>query len=205
MIKAVAFDYGGVIEIKDGDLVQEISDYLGVSKDDWRKEYFKLNYLHNIESKDWEEVARLASRKLNATEEQLEHISGLIRKSYDTRRINRELIEIIKKLKDQGYKVGLLSNNSNRLRAELESLNLIDLFDAVVISAEVGLQKPQQKIFETFFDKLGVKSNEAIFVDDSKQSLLTAGDIGYIPILFIDNSQFKKELSAVLGGATLVS
>ena len=37
MIKAVVFDYGGVIELKDGDLIQEIADSLKITKEDWRK------------------------------------------------------------------------------------------------------------------------------------------------------------------------
>ena len=44
MIKAIAFDYGGVIEITDTGLMQKIADSLRISLEDWTKEYRTLNY-----------------------------------------------------------------------------------------------------------------------------------------------------------------
>lgn len=73
--------------------------------------------------------------------------------------------------------------------------NTIDYFDAVVISSEVNCQKPQPEIFEILFNKLGVKSDELIFIDDSMSSLRGAEDIGYVPILFKDNKQLIEDLS----------
>jgi HAD superfamily hydrolase (TIGR01549 family) len=51
--------------------------------------------------------------------------------------------EIIKDLKTRGYKVAVLSNYSLALRQKLIDEALHDLFDEIVISAEVGFQKPQ--------------------------------------------------------------
>ena len=198
MIKAIAFDYGGVIEIKEGDLIRQITDYLEITKDDWHKVYFSLNHLSNVGKHTWQEVLELTAKKLGASNTQISHIQKLISENNETRRINLELIEIIKDLKNKNYRIGLLSNNSVTLKQRLIDQNIIDLFDEIIISAEVGFQKPQPEIFEILFKKLSVNSNEVIFIDDTKQSLFNADNIGYVPLLFINNKELKEELLKLL-------
>lgn len=199
MIKAIVFDYGGVIELKDGDLIQEIADSLQITKENWQEVYFTLNHLNNTGQKSWREVATIVARKFDASDIQVSFIQDLINK-YDQKRIlNLELIEVIKDLKKKNYKIGILSNYSITLREKLTRLNIIDLFDEVIISSEVGLQKPQPEIFEIVFNKLDIKNSEMIFIDDTKRSLEGADKIGYIPILYSDNETLKSNLSSILG------
>lgn len=198
MIKAVAFDYGGVIEIKEGDLMQDIADYLGVTKEDWQRVYYTLNHLTNTGTNTWSEVAAMVSKKFDASDAQIEHIQGLIQKRNESRKINSELIEIIKDLKHKRYKIGLLSNNGITLRKRLEDYNILDLFDAVIISAEVGYQKPSPEIFKILFKTLNVDPGEVIFVDDAKKSLEGAESIGYIPVLFTTNQKLEEDLLNIL-------
>ena len=122
----------------------------------------------------------------------------MMKDNRETRKINLGLVEIIKRLKNINYKIGLLSNNYIKLRQELIDQNLINLFDAIIISAEVGYQKPQSEIFKILFDKLGVKPNEVVFIDDYTKSLEGADNIGYTPILYKNNATFKSELSNIL-------
>jgi epoxide hydrolase-like predicted phosphatase len=195
MIKAIAFDYGGVIELNEGDLIQKIVKSLQIGKEDWHKVYYSLNYLCNTGKKSWEEVALLTAQKLNASDAQISNMQEIIKASKDTKKLNLELIEIIKDLKNKEYKIGLLSNNSLDLRKKLFDQKILNLFDAVIISAEVGYQKPQPEIFEILFKTLGVKKNEMIFIDDSERSLEGADDLGYLPILYKDNKQLLEDLS----------
>lgn len=198
MIKAIAFDYGGVIEITDGDLFQNIANFLQISKEDWQKMYFSLNHLNNTGKKTTQEVLALVAKEFNASEDQISHLHNMTEEHKKTKRINLELIEIIKDLKDKNYKIGLLSNNSVKLRQKLIDKNIIDSFDEVIISAEVGYQKPQPEIFEILFSKLGVNNDEIIFVDDTPQSLLNSNDIGYIPLLYVNNKKLKEDLLKML-------
>ncbi len=110
-----------------------------------------------------------------------------------------ELIEIIKDLKKKNYKIGILSNYSITLREKLTRLNIIDLFDEVIISSEVGLQKPQPEIFEIVFNKFNIKNNEMVFIDDTKRSLEGADKIGYVPILYTDNKTLRSDLLKIFG------
>ena len=199
MIKAVVFDYGGVIEITDTGLMQKIADSLRISLEDWTKEYRTLNYLCNTGKNSYEEVYALTAQKFNASDIQISHIHEMMKENMETRKINFELIEIIKDLKSRNYKIGLLSNNYIKLRQQMTDEGTLKYFDSVVVSSEVGYQKPQPEIFEVLFNELGVKSNEVIFIDDSKSSLEGANDIGYIPILYKDNKSLKSELYSILG------
>ena len=147
--------------------------------------------------KKGEEVLALVAKEFYASDVQISYIKNLTIEHKKDKKINEELINIIKKLKKK-YKIALLSNNSVELRQKLIDQNIIDLFDTVVISSEVGHQKPQPEIFEVLFNKLGVNSNEVIFIDDTKQSLFNASSIGYTPILYTDNQKLEEELSKIL-------
>ncbi|HNW71758.1 MAG TPA: HAD-IA family hydrolase [Candidatus Paceibacterota bacterium] len=195
MIKAIAFDYGGVIEIKDGDVIQEIANYLKITKSDWQSVYYTVNHLSNVGNSSWKEIATLVAQKFGATDNQVSYIQNLIKEDGKTRKINLELIEIIKNLRNSNYKIALLSNNVTELRQRLVDKGIISLFDEIIISAEVGHQKPSPKIFEHLFKGLGLKADEIVFVDDTEKSLEGAEKIGYIPILYVNNNELKNELN----------
>ncbi len=198
MIKAVVFDYGGVITINKGNLFNEIVTYLKISKQEWEKEYFSTNYLFNTNRKSFKEVILSVVFKFTDSEKSKNYILKLMEENYNQSKLNFELIKIIKFLKSENYKIGLLSNNSLEIRQRLIDDKISNLFDSIVISAEVGFQKPEPEIFEISFLELKIKPNEAVFVDDTSRSLEGANKIGYIPILFKNNKTFKKELSNLL-------
>ena len=198
MIKVIAFDYGGVIEIEEGDLIQEIADYLKITKEDWHKTYYSFNHLCNTGKNSWQEVLELVCKELGASDIQVAHVHEMIIEKKKTKRINQELIEIIKDLKNKNYKIALLSNNSVKLRQKLIDQNIINFFDEVIISEEVGHQKPHPEIFEILFNKLGLKNHEVIFIDNAEKSLEKAEEIGFVPILYTNNEKLKKDLSNLL-------
>lgn len=198
MIKVIAFDYGGVIKMNDSDLIADICEYLNISKEDWHQEYFKINHLANTQNVSFEDVFKMVTSKFNDSEEAWNQILYLMKSNKGKYHLNDELINIIKELRIKGYKTALLSNNSIELRNRLKEDGIIDLFDEIIISAEVGLQKPQPGIFEILFTKLNVKPNEVIFIDDTLRSLEGADSIGYAPVLYKDNELLKKDLSNIL-------
>lgn len=199
MIKALAFDYGGVIKINDRDLFSDIAKYLNITREDFSKEYFSLNHLFNTQDKSYEEVITLIISKFNDSKEAKDYILNLMKENHSKYHLNNELIDIIKDLKKKDYKIALLSNNSIKLKEKLVEDGISDIFNVVVISAEVGCQKPQPEIFDILFNKLEMKPNEVIFIDDTFKSLEGADKIGYIPVLFKDNESLRLELSDILG------
>lgn len=75
--------------------------------------------------------------------------------------------ECLQRLRDSGYRLGILSNWDHRLRQVLSGLGLTRYFDAVVISAEVGCEKPDRGIFECAQRMLGVPAEGLLHVGDS--------------------------------------
>jgi epoxide hydrolase-like predicted phosphatase len=198
MIKAIAFDHDGVIKFREGDVFAEICNYLEVNREDWEREYFLVNHLINTNKKSVLEVISSVVFKFTNSKEKNDYILKLIKNYKNTYHLNYELIDIIKTLKNKGYKLAVVSNNSIKLKQRLEEDNIINLFDQIIISAEVGYQKPDPIIFDILFKKLEVEPNEVIFIDDTLRCLEGADKIGYIPILFNDNKTFKEELSNLL-------
>lgn len=198
MIKLIAFDYGGVIKISERNLSSDICDYLKIDKEDWKKEYFLVNHLANVKNISFSEVFILVASKFDNSDETRKYILDLLENNKNKWHLNDELIDIVKNLKRKNYKIALLSNNSTELRQKLIENEIIDLFDEIIISAEVGFQKPQPEIFDILFKRLEANPSEVIFVDDTPRSLENADKIGYIPILFKDNKSLKSELSSIL-------
>jgi len=198
MIKAITFDYGGVIKLSENDLIGDICNYLNVDRASFQEEYFKVNHLANVDNKSFSHIFVLVASKFNDSEKTKKGVLNIIEKNKDKSHLNDELIKIIKFLKNREYKIALLSNNSIDLKERLLKDKIIDLFDNIVISAEVGCQKPQPEIFNILFKELGLKPNEVVFIDDTPRSLEGADKIGYTPILFKDNKTFKKDLSNIL-------
>ena len=198
MIKAIAFDYGGVIRLNGGNLLGEVCDYLNIGIEEWQEQYYKLNYLANVENKSFPEVFTLVASRFNDSKETKNNIIKIVKENSSQSYLNKGLIDIVKILKNKNYKIALLSNNSLDLKDRLIKDGIIDLFDSVIISAEVGYQKPDPEIFNILFFNLNLTPREVVFIDDSSRSLEGSRKIGYTPILFKDNQTLKKDLYEIL-------
>ena len=146
MIKAIAFDYAGVVEIPERDIITELSEHINIPREEWLAVYYTLNHLCNTGKNTWSEVALLTGEKLGATQAQLLEMKEICRLNAGTKKVNQGLLEIIKTLKPK-YTIALVSNYPAYLREKMEKQGILDLFDEIVISGEVGYQKPEPEIF----------------------------------------------------------
>ncbi|HRH24944.1 MAG TPA: HAD-IA family hydrolase [Candidatus Paceibacterota bacterium] len=197
-ISAVLFDYGGVIELSDFDLINGIVEILGITREKWGDVYYTHNHLTNVEGKSWKEVALIVAEKLGATEDQLKAISTLTEEVNSKKKVNVELVEIIRKLRSLGLKTAVISNYTSILRQKIIEQDIHNAFDEIIISSEEGYQKPNPKLFEVAYKKLGVTASETVFIDDSPSSLKSATELGYTPVLYTDNESLRKALSTLL-------
>ncbi|XP_062196526.1 uncharacterized protein LOC133899546 [Phragmites australis] len=74
----------------------------------------------------------------------------------------------LRDLKDAGVKLAVVSNFDTRLRKLLKDLNVSDMFDAIVVSSEVGYEKPAPEIFKIALDQIGVETSKAVHVGDDE-------------------------------------
>ncbi|CAH9123920.1 unnamed protein product [Cuscuta epithymum] len=87
----------------------------------------------------------------------------------DAWRLPDRASDTLSNLKDCGVKLAVVSNFDTRLRKLLKDLNVVHLFDAVIVSAEVGYEKPDAKIFQAALDQICVETTKAVHVgDDAK-------------------------------------
>lgn len=193
--KAVVFDFGGVIEVAPaGNPLQAVADLVGISIDDFHKEYFKHNHLSNVDGLPWEETIAVVVSHLTDSGDIIQQSRQVILDHIASRKINSELIDFFPILRRQNYKVAIFSNNTARLRQQLIDKKIINLVDEAIISGEIGFQKPSKEAFAVLFQKLSLQPEEVIFIDDAPKSLETAGEIGYTPILFEGNAKLKNDL-----------
>src|SRR5262249_1473847 len=93
-----------------------------------------------------------------------------------------ENLELVRRLRPR-YKVSVLSNADSSLRARLERDGIHGLFDGVVVSAEVGMAKPEPAIFRLAAERLGLLPRECIFVDDWDDNVVAAREVGMRGVL----------------------
>lgn len=78
-----------------------------------------------------------------------------------------ETLSELKKLKNAGFQVGLISNWNDTARDVLQQTGIINLLDHVVVSSEVGIEKPDEGIFLHAFQQASVSPEDCIYVGDN--------------------------------------
>lgn len=102
-----------------------------------------------------------------------------IEKEYlDTIELNDGFLEFLEAVKDT-YKLAIISNDSSRWSKYLrEKFELNQYFDVISISGDLKMQKPDERIFFLTIEKLGVKAEDCLYVDDRESNLEAAQKLG---------------------------
>ena len=194
--RAIGFDYSGVIAGQPG-FMGGVANLLGVPLAELKEIYFQHNRLKNVDGVPHDELWKIILGKIKREEKSAEVLAYITAKQKQVC-INTNMIELIDRLRSLGYKTSLLSNNDLEAAAKMRHDELDRHFDAMVVSAEVGYQKPSPEIFNLFIEKLEVRANELLFVDDSEQSLSLSKEIGFYPVHFKNYDDLVKTLAALV-------
>ena len=112
-------------------------------------------------------------------------------------RLDSGLLDDIRTLRTR-VRLGLLSNAFTDLRQVITDIwGFADIFDHMVISAEIGIMKPDPRIYQLALDRLEVQPGEAVFVDDFPHNVEGARLLGIPAILFKNRRQAWQELQAM--------
>lgn len=106
---------------------------------------------------------------------------GLIRRLFAGMRPHGRLWDATRRLREAGVRTGVLSNSWGEGVYPGEDLFAAH-FDDVVISAQVGLRKPDPAIFHLAAERLGVPLEASVFVDDLDRNVAVARDLGLVAI-----------------------
>ena len=106
-----------------------------------------------------------------------------------------EVNEVLKKLKEKNYKLAILSNGTPALLNELvKSNNLDNLFDNIFSIEEVGIYKPDSKVYDMPIKKYQIKTNEVAFLSSNTWDVSGGGNYGYNAIWVNRNNSIFDNL-----------
>lgn len=189
MIKAIIFDCFGVLvgrgfretyRIAGGDPIKDedfIEDSLGQAN---------MGYITHQEF--YEQIAGRIGITVEAFQAAVERAE----------QPNEELLSYIEEL-HKSYKTAVLSNaNRGSLDRRFGQEKLDELFDTVVVSADVGMVKPDPEIYELVASRLGVLPSESVFTDDQEGYCHAAQALGIQTVHYKTFDQFKTELEQIL-------
>ncbi|MGW0801733.1 HAD family hydrolase [Nonomuraea sp. NPDC002799] len=105
------------------------------------------------------------------------------------------MYDMLRDVRTNGLKTCLLSNSWSHTypRDDWD-----DIFDAVVISGEVGMRKPEARIFHHALDRIGLDGGECVFIDDIEANILAARELGISGIHHKDADTTIGELESLL-------
>ena len=114
-------------------------------------------------------------------------------------------LDILRKLKVQGYKLILLSNTnpfmmSWGLSGEFDGNgnSLESYFDSLYLSYKLGVMKPNKKIFQYIIDNEKIQPGESLFIDDGERNINAARLLGFKTLCPINGEDWTKELIELL-------
>jgi len=199
-VKAVFFDLGGVILRTEYQAPrQHLAESFGMDYDDIDKvvfgggtngSAFRATIGEITEEEHWQNVMR--ALKLPASEYERvrdEFFAGDV--------IDHQIVEFLRSIKSK-YKVGLISNAWSGLRDYIVREKFDDAFHHMIISAEVGVAKPDPKIYHIALEQLGAGPNEAVFVDDFIENINACEKIGMKGIHFKDPESAMQQVRDLL-------
>ncbi|MBB6624590.1 HAD family hydrolase [Clostridium gasigenes] len=164
----------------------------------------KVDYVHKeiFESEEWimldrgtileEEAIKIITSRSNGNEEL---IKIAFEKWYDILNPIEKTVDILKKLKESGYKVYYLSNFHLKAFEHVTSkYNFFNIFDGGVVSYEEKIIKPEKEIYNKIIEKYKLNVNESIFIDDMECNINKAREVGFKTILFKNPEELMVSL-----------
>lgn len=200
MIKAIIFDVGGVL-IRTQSRAGREKWAAKFGMDSWDFENFVFRSESGVQSelgqKSVKEHWQWLAEHFGLTEASLVEMR---RDFFGGDVLNEPLVEYVKRLRQAGYRTGILSNfGDNARRIWRKVYPFIENFDGIIISSEVGVMKPDPKIYHLAAESVGVKPAEALFIDDFIQNVEGARAVGMQAIHFTDPELVRQRLIDITG------
>jgi HAD superfamily hydrolase (TIGR01509 family) len=127
-------------------------------------------------------------------------ISDFQQDFYAGDRFDMSLIRLIKSLRRKKIGIGLLSNNTLDVLDHLTLVKIRSLFDICVISAEIGVMKPDPAAYQAILDRFQIPAATTLFIDDSLENVTGARRCGMGSIQFFPRMDLEADIQAWLSG-----
>ena len=183
MIRNIIFDIGNVI--LNFDYQKVLNEY---TSDKNKQEFIDKNIFHSPEWLGYglidtgyvtrEQAISMVQDRTNHTNDEL--IYDFWTKYNNYAYVDNNVINLIKKLKQNNYKIYLLSNINPYTYEKVKESGLFEIVDGYVLSYLEHQIKPYDAIYKTLIDRYNINPNESIFIDDNARNIETGNKLGFI-------------------------
>lgn len=189
MIKAVLFDFFGVLY---PDTFWGLANiYLPERTDEMQQKLHELVRKADtniIDQADfWQEAATLFGVTIDQLEKDKDSFGG----------VDSVLIQKIRELKEQGLKIGIISNVGSGMVSVALGSNT-KLFDVLILSGDIGYIKPDPQVYIIATEKLSLEPSECLFFDDIPRNVRGAEAIGMNAALYSGIHDYKRVIRELL-------
>lgn len=192
--QAVIFDFGGVLNLEANHdaVAQFIQERFHISPTEFAtaaQEKHLWSKLGMTEEEFWSNYAY--RKKIVLPPDWKDSLQLLLQKAVGA---DPEMYRLIDQLKERGLRVGLLSNVDMGRAKTLRQFGFYAPFDPCILSSEVGLEKPDPKIYLLLLSTLHLPAHDVIFIDDKASNIEAANKLGIDGIVFESKEQLTREL-----------
>lgn len=195
-ISACVFDFGGVMTLAtmpEGAL--KVAERLGINRDIITLGYAKYRRQLDGNFITFEDMYDLilADNDIEVSKDDIAELIEADISSFHAR--NEETVKFMRSLKERGYKIGILTNMPTDFVPRFKKYfsDFIDLADAMVVSGEEKMFKPQRRIYRLMTERLQVAPSEICFFDDVEANCESARTCGWKAIRFSNVDQIAQE------------
>ena len=210
--RGVIFDWGGVITTPIAHTVYAWLEADGIDRESytaamrpWVKQAYGTDQaespIHALERGELtdEEFEKILAAALVSVNGAPVRADGLLGRMFAGSQIQAEMLDLVRELRESGLRTGLLSNSwGTRFSYPQDVLD--ELFDDTVISAEVGMRKPEERIFRLAAERLGLSPGECVFVDDIEGNIDAARALGFAVVHHTEPAATRAMLTELLAG-----
>lgn len=111
--------------------------------------------------------------------------------------LKEESAKLIKKLKQQGFNIYILSNLSLDAHNAVKKYDCFNYVDGGIYSYQAKLCKPDRRIYTELIDKYNLEPEETIFIDDREENIRAAEELGIYGIVFKDAENAENEIQEI--------
>ena len=196
--RGVVFDFGGVMTTSTmPSRVRAITDSLGIDWNILAGGYEKYRRLMDADFLSISEMYDLtwADAAIDPLQEVREKILKEDLASFLDGYRNEQTLAWMRELKSRGFKIGILTNMSTSMAVDFRKVyaDFIELADAVVISGQERMFKPQARIYNLMRDRIALHSDEICFIDDVESNCEGARKVGWHAIRFENCNQARRD------------
>ena len=199
-IKAIIFDaYGTLFDVNSA--AEKCKDKIGSKWEGfanyWRTTQLEYTWLRSL-MKRHKDFWQVTEESLDKSMKTYEIDSSMRKELLDLYKILstfEEVPEVLKSLKEKNYKLAILSNGTPTLLNELvKSNNLENIFDDIFSIEEVGIYKPDSKVYDLPINQYQIQKNEVVFLSANTWDVSGGGNYGYNSIWVNRNNNIFDNL-----------